>query len=160
MSSTQEYEFLLECANVIGVDYDAAADRVTVFVSQKRPKDCLAAEDDVEKRVAEAGDDVEVSVVDSGYGEQREGFDALERRQQHESGTRGALFRLPGYAADSTVCAHSATGIDQQWHHRCQLCPCRRPSQRDLWLVLYRRGYNDHCGCPGAWLQTGIDATP
>ncbi|PCR89927.1 chymotrypsin family serine protease [Natrinema ejinorense] len=77
MPSTQDYEYLLECENVIGVDYDSAEDRVTVFVSQKRPRDCLADEDDVETRVAAAGDDVDVSVVDSGYDETREGFDAL-----------------------------------------------------------------------------------
>ncbi|MFC6767929.1 hypothetical protein ACFQE6_23895, partial [Natrinema soli] len=77
MTSTQAYEYLLECENVIGVDYDEDEDRVTVFVSQKRPRDCLSDEDDVETRVAEAGDDVDVSVVDSGYDEKREGFDAL-----------------------------------------------------------------------------------
>ncbi|MCU4974449.1 S1 family peptidase [Halobacteria archaeon AArc-m2/3/4] len=76
MPTTQDYEFLLECANVIGVDYDERANRVRVYVSQKVPKDELRPEDDVERRVQEV-DGVDVDVVDSGYGEEREGFDAL-----------------------------------------------------------------------------------
>ncbi|WP_440769421.1 hypothetical protein [Natronorubrum sp. DTA28] len=77
MPTTQDYEYLLECKNVIGVDYDEREDRVTVFVTQKESDDCLADEDHVAKRVADAGDDVTIDVVDAGYGEEREGFDAL-----------------------------------------------------------------------------------
>lgn len=75
MPTTQDYEFLLECTNVIGVDYDERENRVQVYVSQKVPKDELRPEDDVERRVQEV-DGVDVDVVDSGYDEEREGFDA------------------------------------------------------------------------------------
>lgn len=77
MPSSQDYEYLLECKNVIGVDYDADGDRVTVFVTQKESDGCLADEDHIEKRVAAAGDDVSIDVVDAGYDEERTGFDAL-----------------------------------------------------------------------------------
>ncbi|APX95557.1 chymotrypsin family serine protease [Natronorubrum daqingense] len=77
MPSSQDYEYLLECKNVIGVDYDAEGDRVTVFVTQKESDECLSDEDHVEKRIAAAGDDVSLDVVDAGYDEERAGFDAL-----------------------------------------------------------------------------------
>lgn len=111
MPSTQEYEYLLECENVIGVDYDEDADRVTVFVSQKRPKDCLAEEDDVEKRVAQAGDDVDISVVDSGYDEEREGFDALDVLEPMPEAAPGRTDRhRPVPAGVSEINAYSTAG--------------------------------------------------
>lgn len=75
MASTQDYEHLLKCANVIGVDYDDRTGRVTVFVSQKLRPEELDDEDDIEKRLAD--EDVEVEVIDAGYGEERSGYDAL-----------------------------------------------------------------------------------
>ena len=111
MPSTQDYEYLLECENVIGVDYDEDEDRVTVFVSQKRPKDCLAEEDDVEKRVARAGDSVDVSVVDSGYGEEREGFDALDALEPMPEAAPGRTDRhRPVPAGVSEINAYSTAG--------------------------------------------------
>lgn len=86
MPSTPDYEFLLECENVIGVDYDEDAEQLTVFVSQKRPKSALDAADDVETRLADAGDDVDVTVVDAGYDETREGFDAMDANTETETG--------------------------------------------------------------------------
>jgi hypothetical protein len=79
MPTTQDFEHLLECKNVIGVDYDEGENEVRVFVSQKQPLDVLEEKDDIEKRVreVEAGVDVTVDVVDAGYGEEREGFEPL-----------------------------------------------------------------------------------
>lgn len=77
MPTTQDFEYLLECRNVIGIDYDEREDRVRVFVSRKLPPDALADEDDVEKRVQETGAETTVDVVDAGYGEDREGYEPL-----------------------------------------------------------------------------------
>ncbi|GAB7018407.1 S46 family peptidase [Halostagnicola bangensis] len=78
MPTTRDYEYLLECENVIGVDYDERADSVTVYVSQKVPPDELDPEDEVETRIKDIdGVDIDVEVVDCGYGEERTGFDAL-----------------------------------------------------------------------------------
>lgn len=77
MPTTQDFEYLLECRNVIGIDYDEREDRVRVFVSRKLPSDALDDEDDVEKRVQETGAETTVDVVDAGYGEDRDGYDAL-----------------------------------------------------------------------------------
>ncbi|WP_049922845.1 hypothetical protein [Halopiger djelfimassiliensis] len=111
MPSTQDYEFLLECKNVIGVDYDEEEDRVTVFVSQKRPKDCLDDADDVEKRVADSGDDVDISVVDSGYDEEREGFDALSVLEPLPEAAPGRTDRhRPVPAGVSEINANSTAG--------------------------------------------------
>lgn len=76
MPTTQDYEYLLECENVIGVDYDEQTERVTVYVSQKVPPEDLDPEDDVENRVQDI-DGIDIEVVDSGYGEEKSGFDAL-----------------------------------------------------------------------------------
>ncbi|RKD95414.1 chymotrypsin family serine protease [Halopiger aswanensis] len=111
MPSTQDYEYLLECENVIGVDYDDEANRVTVFVSRKRPKDCLAEKDDVEKRIADAGDDVDVEVVDSGYDEEREGFDALSVLEPVPEAAPGRTDRhRPVPAGVSEINANSTAG--------------------------------------------------
>nr|WP_241175302.1 S1 family peptidase [Natronolimnobius sp. AArcel1] len=113
MPATQDYEYLLECENVIGVDYDASEDRVTVFVSQKQPTDCLADEDDVEKRVAEAGHDVDVRVVDSGYGESKEGFDALSILEVMPEAAPGRQDRhrpVPGGVSEINVNSTAGTG--------------------------------------------------
>lgn len=78
MTTTQDYEYLLECENVIGVEYDEQADSVTVFVSQKVPPDDLDPKDDVKTRVQDTdGVDLDIEVVDCGYGETKTGFDAL-----------------------------------------------------------------------------------
>lgn len=77
MPTTQDFEYLLECRNVIGIDYDEREDRVRVFVSRKLPSDALDDEDDVEKRVQETESDTTVDVVDAGYDEDRDGYDAL-----------------------------------------------------------------------------------
>ncbi|MDG5817421.1 hypothetical protein [Natronococcus sp. A-GB7] len=78
MPTTQDFEYLLECKNVIGVDYDESENEVRVFVSQKEPPSSLEDKDDVEKRIHEVGDaDITVDVVDAGYGEERQGFDPL-----------------------------------------------------------------------------------
>ncbi|WP_227355540.1 S1 family peptidase [Haladaptatus salinisoli] len=75
MTHTQDFEDLLDCKNVLGVEYEEETNTLTVFVSQKLPESELADEDNVEKRVADA--DVELKVEDAGYGDEREGFDAL-----------------------------------------------------------------------------------
>ncbi|SFS69612.1 hypothetical protein [Halostagnicola kamekurae] len=78
MTTTQDYEYLLECENVIGVEYDEQADSVTVFVSQKVPPEDLDPKDDVKTRVRDSdGVDIDIEIVDCGYGETRTGFDAL-----------------------------------------------------------------------------------
>ncbi len=76
MPTTQDYEYLLECENVIGVDYDEQTERVTVYVSQKVPPGDLDPEDDVKNRVQDV-DGIDIEVVDCGYGEEKSGFDAL-----------------------------------------------------------------------------------
>ena len=73
MTNTQEYEHLLDCKNVLAVDYDDETNTLTVFVSQKLPDADLADEDNVKKRVS----GVTVHVEDAGYGDERDGFDAL-----------------------------------------------------------------------------------
>ncbi len=73
MTRTQEFEHLLDCKNVLGVDYDEDSNTLTVFVSQKLPDAELMDEDNVKKKVS----GVTVLVEDAGYGEEREGFDAL-----------------------------------------------------------------------------------
>lgn len=73
MTHTQEFEHLLDCKNVLGVDYDEDTDTLTVFVSQKLPDTELADEDNVKKRVS----GVTLHVEDAGYGDERDGFDAL-----------------------------------------------------------------------------------
>lgn len=73
MPSTQDFEHLLDCRNVVGVEYDEETDTVTVFVSQRLDPDELDDADDVTKQIT----DRTVEVVDVGYGEEREGFDAL-----------------------------------------------------------------------------------
>ncbi|MFH5797616.1 hypothetical protein [Haladaptatus sp. CMAA 1911] len=73
MTHTQEYEHLLDCKNVLAVDYDEETNTLTVFVSQKLPDADLADEDNVKKRVS----GVTVRVEDAGYGDERDGFDAL-----------------------------------------------------------------------------------
>ncbi len=73
MTHTQDFEDLLECKNVLGVEYDEETDTLTVFVSQKLPDSELADEDNVKKRVT----DVNLEVEDAGFGEDRDGFDAL-----------------------------------------------------------------------------------
>ncbi|MFC4436854.1 MULTISPECIES: S1 family peptidase [Natrialbaceae] len=79
MPTTRDFEYLLECRNVIGVDYDEREDRVRVFVSRKLPPGALDDEDDVEKRITEVETDADVTVdvVDAGYDEDRDGYDAL-----------------------------------------------------------------------------------
>ncbi|SDQ54775.1 trypsin-like serine protease [Natronobacterium texcoconense] len=113
MPATQEYEYLLECENVIGVDYDESENRVTVFVSQKRPKDCLDDEDDVEKRVVEAGHDADVDVVDAGYDETKEGFDALSVLEPMPEAAPGRQDRhrpVPGGVSEINVDSTAGTG--------------------------------------------------
>ncbi|WP_436343019.1 hypothetical protein [Natronorubrum sp. FCH18a] len=113
MPTTQDYEYLLECKNVIGVDYDEREDRVTVFVTQKEPADCLADEDDVEKRVADAGDDVAIDVVDAGYDEEREGFDALsmfETVPEAAPGREGRHRPVPAGVSESNTNLTAGTG--------------------------------------------------
>ncbi|MFC4553239.1 MULTISPECIES: S1 family peptidase [Halorussus] len=73
MPSSEDFEHLLDCRNVLAVDYDEETDTVTVFVSQKLDPDDLDEADDVTKQVP----DRNVEVVDAGYGEERDGFDAL-----------------------------------------------------------------------------------
>ncbi|WP_306056671.1 chymotrypsin family serine protease [Natronococcus wangiae] len=77
MPTTQDFEYLLECRNVIGVDYDEREDKVRVFVSRKLPPETLDDEDDVEKRVHETAVDTTVDVVDAGYDEDRNGYEPL-----------------------------------------------------------------------------------
>ncbi len=78
MTHTQEFEHLLDCKNVLGVDYDEDTDTLTVFVSQKLPDTELADEDNVKKRVS----GVSLHVEDAGYGDERDGFDALAFLEQ------------------------------------------------------------------------------
>ncbi|WP_135851960.1 chymotrypsin family serine protease [Halorussus salinus] len=73
MPSSEDFEHLLDCRNVLGVEYDEETDTVRVYVSQKLDPEELTDEDDVTKRVP----DRNVEVVDTGYGDEREGFDAL-----------------------------------------------------------------------------------
>lgn len=73
MPHTSDFEHLLDRKNVIGVEYDEETNTVTVYVSQKLPESELADEDNVKKLVA----DVDIKVEDSGFGEERDGFDAL-----------------------------------------------------------------------------------
>ncbi|WP_458185255.1 hypothetical protein [Haladaptatus sp. NG-WS-4] len=73
MTHTQDFEDLLDCKNVLGVEYDEETNTLTVFVSQKLPDSELSDEDNVKKRVS----GVDVVVEDAGYGEERTGFDAL-----------------------------------------------------------------------------------
>ncbi|MGA9403328.1 MAG: hypothetical protein WBV42_20925, partial [Haladaptatus sp.] len=73
MTHTQAFEHLLDCKNVLGVDYDEDTDTLTVFVSQKLPDTELADEDNLKKRVS----GVTLHVEDAGYGDERDGFDAL-----------------------------------------------------------------------------------
>lgn len=75
MSHTEDYEDLLECKNVLGVEYDDETNTLTVFVSQKLPDSELADEDNVKLRVS----DVNLEVEDAGFEEERDGFDALSR---------------------------------------------------------------------------------
>lgn len=113
MPSTRDYEYLLECKNVIGVDYDADEDRVVVFVTQKEPDDCLTDEDHVEKRVANAGDDVTVDVVDAGYDEERSGFDALsmfETVPEAAPGREGRHRPVPAGVSESNANLTAGTG--------------------------------------------------
>ncbi|WP_207588224.1 hypothetical protein [Halomontanus rarus] len=111
MPTTQDYEFLLECANVIGVDYDERENRVQVYVSQKVPKDELGPDDDVERRVQEV-DGVDVDVVDSGYGEERDGFDARSILQPVPDAAAGRESRhrpVPAGVSEINVNSTAAT---------------------------------------------------
>ncbi|MEY7851437.1 trypsin-like serine protease [Natrarchaeobius sp. A-rgal3] len=111
MPSTRDYEYLLECENVIGVDYDEDDHRVTVFVSQKRPRSVLGDADDVETRLTDAGDDVAVRVVDVGYGETKEGFDALSILEPVPEAAHGRQERhRPIPAGVSEINANSTAG--------------------------------------------------
>ncbi|ELY94347.1 hypothetical protein C482_18602 [Natrialba chahannaoensis JCM 10990] len=115
MPSTRDYEFLLECENVIGVDYDEDDGRLTVFVSQKQPRASLNDEDDVETRLAELGDDVDVRVVDAGYDETREGFDALgmdpvEVLPEAAPGRQGRHRPVPGGVSEINANSTAGTG--------------------------------------------------
>ncbi|EJN57592.1 chymotrypsin family serine protease [Halogranum rubrum] len=73
MPCTKDFEHLLERKNVIGVEYDEETNTVTVYVSEKLPDSELADEDNVKKLVTDA----DVKVEDSGFDEERDGFDAL-----------------------------------------------------------------------------------
>ncbi|WP_435151684.1 hypothetical protein [Haladaptatus sp. DFWS20] len=73
MTHTEDFEDLLDCKNVLGVEYDDETNTLTVFVSQKLPDSELADEDNVKKRVS----DVNLEVEDAGFDEERDGFDAL-----------------------------------------------------------------------------------
>ncbi|WP_458207115.1 hypothetical protein [Haladaptatus sp. NG-SE-30] len=73
MTHTQDFEDLLDCKNVLGVEYDEETNTLRVFVSQKLPDSELSDEDNVKKRVS----GVNLEVEDAGYGEERDGFDAL-----------------------------------------------------------------------------------
>ncbi|ELY51106.1 chymotrypsin family serine protease [Natronococcus jeotgali] len=114
MPTTQDFEYLLECRNVIGVDYDEDEREVRVFVSQKLPPDALADEDDVEKRVREVDDvDVTVDVVDAGYDEEREGFDALSTLEAVSEAAAGRSDRrrpVPAGASEANANLTAGTG--------------------------------------------------
>ena len=73
---TTAYEDLLDLPNVIAVNYDAAADVLTVLVSQKLPEDQLD-ETELANRHPLV-DDVDTDVMDAGFGEQRDGFRTLD----------------------------------------------------------------------------------
>lgn len=114
MPTTQDYEFLLDCENVIGVDYDEAENEVRVFVSRKLPPDALEDEDDVEKRVREVGDtEVTVDVVDAGYGEERKGFDPLATLEVVPEAAAGRSDRhrpVPGGVSEANAELSAGTG--------------------------------------------------
>lgn len=114
MPTTQDYEYLLDCENVIGVDYDEAENEVRVFVSRKLPPDALEDEDDVEKRVREVGDtEVTVDVVDAGYGEEREGFDPLATLEVVPEAAEGRSDRhrpVPGGVSEANAELSAGTG--------------------------------------------------
>jgi hypothetical protein len=105
MPSSEDFEHLLDCRNVLGVEYDEETDTVRVYVSQKLDPEELTDEDDVTKRVL----DRNVEVVDTGYGDEREGFDALaaveipdaesDRKDRH----RPVLAGVSEINADSTA---------------------------------------------------------
>ncbi|WP_266075254.1 chymotrypsin family serine protease [Haladaptatus caseinilyticus] len=77
MTHTEDFEDLLDCKNVLGVEYDDETNTLTVFVSQKLPDSELADEDNVKKRVT----DVNLEVEDAGFDEERDGFDALSHAE-------------------------------------------------------------------------------
>jgi hypothetical protein len=113
MPTTQDFEFLLECRNVIGVDYDAEDNEVTVFVSQKLPPESLADKDDVKKRIGEVETDVEVTVdvVDAGYGEERAGFEPLATIEPIPEAAAGRSDRYrPVLGGVSEINAESTAG--------------------------------------------------
>ncbi|MFC7081153.1 hypothetical protein [Halorussus caseinilyticus] len=105
MPSSEDFEHLLDCRNVLGVEYDDETDTVRVFVSQKLGPDDLDERDDVTRQVT----DRNVEVVDAGYDEEREGFDALgvaqipeaqpDRHERH----RPVLAGVSEINADSTA---------------------------------------------------------
>ncbi|AGB36467.1 chymotrypsin family serine protease [Natronococcus occultus] len=114
MPTTQDFEYLLECENVIGVDYDEDAKEVRVFVSRKVPPDTLEDEDDVEKRVREVGDtEITVDVVDAGYGEERQGFDPLSTLEPVPEAAEGRSDRkrpVPAGASEANAALSAGTG--------------------------------------------------
>jgi hypothetical protein len=115
MPTTQDFEYLLECKNVIGVDYDDARSEVRVFVSQKQPVEALDEEDDIERRVREASVDVEVTVdvVDAGYGEERRGFEPLATMEPIAEAAAGRNDRyrpVPAGASESHADLTAGTG--------------------------------------------------
>ncbi|ELY60236.1 hypothetical protein C491_03030 [Natronococcus amylolyticus DSM 10524] len=114
MPKTQDFEYLLECKNVIGVDYDESENEVRVFVSQKEPPGTLEDKDDVEKRIREVGDEeITVDVVDAGYGEERQGFDPLATLEAVPEAAEGRSDRkrpVPAGASEANDDLSAGTG--------------------------------------------------
>lgn len=63
MTHTKDYEHLLECKNVRGVEYDEDGDRVISFVTKKENEEDLADEDIVANNVDKDSDVVEIGDI-------------------------------------------------------------------------------------------------
>lgn len=84
MPTTQQFEFLLDRKNVIGVVWDEDDCLLEVRVSQKVPVEDLPDDDVIENALERRGDvpDVDVDVVDEGFGEERPGYDTAAVAKQ------------------------------------------------------------------------------
>ena len=63
MSKTTEYEYLLDRANVVAVEWDEENEQVVVFVTEKLPEEVLNDEDIISKQL---GDDEDSDVIEGG----------------------------------------------------------------------------------------------
>ncbi|MFB9804975.1 S1 family peptidase [Haladaptatus pallidirubidus] len=118
MTHTEDFEDLLDCKNVLGVEYDEETNTLTVFVSQKLPDSELADEDNVKLRVS----DVTLEVEDAGFDEERDGFDALSRvesvpeaqadRQERHRPVVGGVSEINAKASAATAGPYPARVAD------------------------------------------------